>query len=132
MSRGQLHARLGEVYAIFPDIASRKRAQAGSLSGGQRKMVGLAKTLVRDPVIMVLDEPSSGLSPLFVREVVNLLAKTKGPDRALLIAEQNVGFLEIADSVAVLEGGRVRFRGTLGDFRSDAQLREAFFGLGVE
>lgn len=132
MRRGELRQRLEHLYEVFPDLSSRRGVQAGSLSGGQRKMVGLAKTLVADPVLLVLDEPSSGLSPLFVREVIGLLSRARGEERALLVAEQNVGFLEIADSVAVLEGGRMRFRGTTGDFRSDAQLREAFFGLGLD
>ena len=102
---------------------------ASSLSGGQRKMLGIAKALAANPRLLVMDEPSAGLSPLFVGEVVRTLGALRGRGLSLLIAEQNIGFLDIATRVYVLEGGRIRFSGTVADMEGDEALRKAYFGL---
>jgi branched-chain amino acid transport system ATP-binding protein len=115
-------------YVRFDELKSRRRTLAGGLSGGQRKLVAIARALVGRPTILVMDEPSSGLSPRYVSEVVERLGELRGTT-TLLIAEQNVSFLEIADSVSVLEGGRVKFSGSTGEFGNNEALREAFFGL---
>ena len=118
------------IYSAFPVLAQRRRAPAGSLSGGQRKLVGVAKALAASPKLIVMDEPSSGLSPLAVKEVVGALAKVRADRGAsMLIAEQNVAFTEIADQVVVIEGGRVGFSGTVSELEADDALRKAFFGL---
>jgi branched-chain amino acid transport system ATP-binding protein len=126
----QVRRRLDRYYALFPDLRDKRHHAAASLSGGQRKMLGVAKTLISDPRLVLMDEPSSGLSPLLVTEVVNILHRIREErDVALLIAEQNVKFLELADRVYVLEGGRIRFHGSVEDLRGDDRLRRAFFGL---
>jgi branched-chain amino acid transport system ATP-binding protein len=121
--------RLAELEAAFPDLASRPHALAASLSGGQRKMLGLAKVLAGRPRLVVLDEPSAGLSPLLVGQVIALLRRFRNEGAAFLIAEQNVAFLELADDVAVLEGGRLRFFGPPAQFGEEEALRRAYFGL---
>lgn len=121
--------KIDEVYSYFPELKERRRTIAGSLSGGQRKMVGVAKALVSDPKLLIMDEPSSGLSPFFVKELVARLKEIKDQHRTLLVAEQNVSFLEIADSACVIEGGRIQFTGSVQEFEADEQLRKAFFGL---
>jgi len=138
-TRDVLHARIEELYGVFPDLAERKRALAGSLSGGQRKMLGIAKALAAGPRLLVMDEPSAGLSPLFVEQVIAVLRRfrAQGADAAsnglsLLIAEQNVAFLDLADRVLTLEGGRIGFRGTVEALHADDALRRAYFGLGSE
>ena len=102
--------RSEELYAIFPDLADRKSALAGSLSGGQRKMLGIAKALAGGPTLLVMDEPSAGLSPLFVAQVTGALGRFRTSGLSLLIAEQNVAFLDLADRVFALEGGRMGWR----------------------
>jgi branched-chain amino acid transport system ATP-binding protein len=124
-----LTARMEELYGIFPDLAKRRRALGGSLSGGQRKMLGVAKALAGSPRLLVMDEPSAGLSPLFVSEVIAVLGRFRGSGLALLIAEQNVTFLELADRVYTLEGGRVGFEGTVDELNSNDALHRAYFGL---
>lgn len=125
-----LRARMEELYATFPALTGRRRAPAASLSGGQRKMLGVAKALAGDPRLLVMDEPSAGLSPLFVGEVMAVLRRFRGTGLSLLIAEQNVAFLDLADRVYTLEGGRVGFEGDVAALQGNDALRRAYFGLG--
>lgn len=127
--KATLQRRIEELYAVFPDLAHRRRALAGSLSGGQRKMAGIAKALAGAPRLLVMDEPSAGLSPLFVSEVLAVLGRFRAQGLSLLIAEQNVAFLDLADRVFTLEGGRIGFEGTVEALHADDALNRAYFGL---
>jgi len=129
VERATLRARTEELYSIFPALAERKSALAGALSGGQRKMLGIAKALAARPRLLVMDEPSAGLSPLFVSQVIEVLGRFRASGLALLIAEQNVAFLDLADRVFTLEGGRVGFEGTVEGLHADDALHRAYFGL---
>src|ERR1700752_4737482 len=122
-------SRMDELYPLFPVLRKKPRQLASSLSGGQRKMLGVAKALSADPKLLVMDEPSAGLSPLFVKEVIRVLSCPQGRGLALLIAEQNIGFLEVATRVFVLEGGRIRFSGTVAEMSGNEELHRAYFGL---
>jgi branched-chain amino acid transport system ATP-binding protein len=122
-------SRIEHLYGTFPALREKRRAPASSLSGGQRKMLGIAKALAAEPRLLVMDEPSAGLSPLFVKEVIRILSDLRGRGLALLIAEQNIGFLEVATRVFVLEGGRIRFSGTVAEMTDNEALRRAYFGL---
>jgi branched-chain amino acid transport system ATP-binding protein len=129
LSKSELRGSIDEVYAIFPILAERRRSLAGSLSGGQRKMLGIGKALAGRPHLLVMDEPSSGLSPLFVKEVVRTLVRLREKHLALLVAEQNVKFLELADRVYTLDHGRIRFSGSVAAMHRDDALQRAYFGL---
>jgi branched-chain amino acid transport system ATP-binding protein len=129
LPRSRVRERIDALYAVFPALAERRRARAGSLSGGQRKMLGIAKALVGDPRLLIMDEPSSGLSPLYVKEVIAALAQFRAKRLALLIAEQNVKFLALADRVYTLDGGRIGFSGTVAEMQENDALRRAYFGL---
>jgi branched-chain amino acid transport system ATP-binding protein len=122
-------ARVDELYGLFPALRAKRRDAASSLSGGQRKMLGIAKALAAEPKLLVMDEPSAGLSPLFVKEVIHILSDLRSHGIALLIAEQNIGFLEVATRVFVLEGGHIRFSGTVGEMSGNEELHRAYFGL---
>jgi branched-chain amino acid transport system ATP-binding protein len=121
--------RLDELYGLFPVLRDKRSNPASSLSGGQRKMLGIAKALAAEPKLLVMDEPSAGLSPLFVKEVIRILNGLQGRGIALLIAEQNIGFLGVATRVFVLEGGRIRFSGSVAEMTDNEALRHAYFGL---
>jgi branched-chain amino acid transport system ATP-binding protein len=130
VDRATLRTRMDELYGAFPDLAARKRALAGSLSGGQRKMCGVAKALAAGPKVLVMDEPSAGLSPLFVSQVIGILGRFRATGLSLLIAEQNVAFLDLADRVFTLENGRIGFEGSVEALHKDDALHRAYFGLG--
>ena len=127
--RREIRARVEELYATFPALAERRRALASSLSGGQRKMLGLAKALAGKPRIVIADEPSAGLSPVMVKAVIQVLGDLHQKGLSLLIAEQNVKFLELAERVYTVEGGRIGFTGTVQAMRDDDAVRRAYFGL---
>ncbi|MBV8651782.1 MAG: ATP-binding cassette domain-containing protein, partial [Alphaproteobacteria bacterium] len=129
LAAGAIRARVAELYELFPALAEKRRDLASSLSGGQRKMLGVAKALAGNPRLVVMDEPSSGLSPLFVKEVIRILARVRGGGLSLLIAEQNVQFLGLADRVYTLDGGRIGFTGTVTAMHENDALRRAYFGL---
>ena len=129
LPRSRARARIDELYAVFPALKERRRAVASSLSGGQRKMLGIAKALAGNPRLLVMDEPSAGLSPLYVKEVMAVLAPLRQKELALLIAEQNVKFLELADRVYTLDNGRIGFSGTVAAMHDNDALRRAYFGL---
>ena len=120
-------SRMEELYQLFPVLREKRSALASSLSGGQRKMLGIAKALSAEPRLLVMDEPSAGLSPLLVKEVIRVLTSLQGKGLALLIAEQNI--LEVATRVFVLEGGRIRFSGTVARMSDNEDLHRAYFGL---
>src|SRR3569832_1710132 len=122
-------ARVEELYGLFPALREKRRAPASSLSGGQRKLLGIAKALAAERRLLVMDEPSAGLSPLFVKEVIRILSDLRGRGLALLIAEQNICFLDVATRVFVLEGGRIHKTGTAAEMTDNEALRRAYFGL---
>jgi branched-chain amino acid transport system ATP-binding protein len=130
LPRREVRAALARSWAEFPLLAERRRAQAGQLSGGQRKLLGLAKALIRRPRLLVMDEPSSGLSPLMVSTMVGALTAVREKHQVtLLLAEQNAKFLDLADRVCILSGGRTRFAGTVQEFRAQTDIAAHFFGL---
>ena len=129
LSKHDTRARAEELYTVFPILRERRRALASSLSGGQRKMLGIAKALAGNPRLLIMDEPSAGLSPILVKEVVAVLRRLRDGGQSLLIAEQNIKFLELADRVYTLEGGRIGFSGTVAAMHENDALRRAYFAL---
>lgn len=129
LSPGEVRKRSKALFELFPDLAKKRRDLASSLSGGQRKMLGVAKVLISNPKLLLMDEPSSGLAPVFVKQVIEVLKTTIGGGTALLIAEQNVAFLELADRGFLIDGGRVRLSGTREELESNDAVRAAYFGL---
>lgn len=130
LSSSDMKAALARTWEEFPMLKERRRSAAGSLSGGQRKILGLAKALIRQPRLLIMDEPSSGLSPLLVKELVEMLATIR--ERypvTMLLAEQNVKILDLADRVLILSGGRKGFDGLASQFRAQTDLAAQFFGL---
>jgi branched-chain amino acid transport system ATP-binding protein len=130
-ARPQLKASLDDVLAHFPILAERRQQLAGSLSGGERQMCAIARAMMSQPKLLMLDEPSLGLSPLMVERVFELilsLARQKGI--AVLLVEQNVGdALGMASRGYVIERGRVVKSGTGAALLADTDVQRAYLGL---
>jgi branched-chain amino acid transport system ATP-binding protein len=123
-------ANLDKVFAIFPRLKERVKQAAGTLSGGEQQMLAIGRGLMAEPRLLILDEPSLGLSPLLVEELFTLIAQLKSTGLAILLVEQNVGqSLEIADRAYVLENGAVQFEGLPQQLLGGDALRRAYLGL---
>ncbi len=129
-ARERRASNLERVFGIFPRLKERIMQKAGTLSGGEQQMLAIGRGLMAEPRLLILDEPSLGLSPLLVEEMFTLIRRLHGDGLAVLLVEQNVGqSLEIADRAYVLENGSVRFSGLPGELMASAELKRAYLGL---
>jgi branched-chain amino acid transport system ATP-binding protein len=127
--RGELAARLERAYALFPVLAEKRRQLARALSGGQRQMLAIARALMTEPKLLLLDEPTAGLAPQVVGEVFRLLRRLAESGVAILMVEQNArAALQASDRGYVLAEGRNRIAGRAADLLADARVAEAFLG----
>ena len=118
------------VFGIFPRLAQRQSQRAGSLSGGEQQMLAIGRGLMAEPVLLILDEPSLGLSPLLVEELFVLIQRINREGIALLLVEQNVvQSLEVAHRAYILENGSVVLDGTSDQLRDNPDLKRAYLGL---
>ncbi len=118
------------VYELFPKLRELRDRQGGHLSGGEQQMLTIARTLMGNPELLLLDEPSEGLAPLVVQHMKQQIAKLKEGGLTILLAEQNVEFsLDLADRVYILEKGEVRYHGTTQEFRANDAIRQQFLAL---
>jgi len=121
---------LERVFATFPRLAERERQRAGTMSGGEQQMLAIGRGLMAEPRLLILDEPSLGLSPILVEEMFTLIRRLRDEGLTVLLVEQNVGqSLEIADRAYVLENGALRFAGTPAELLASDELRRAYLGL---
>jgi branched-chain amino acid transport system ATP-binding protein len=128
-SRGA-RARLEKVYSWFPQLSHRGAQIASTLSGGERRMLALARVLMAEPEVIMVDEPSLGLAPIVVREVFSTLLRLKAEGYTILLSEQNAALaLESADRVYVMETGRVALSGTADRLLADGAVRDAYLGV---
>jgi branched-chain amino acid transport system ATP-binding protein len=121
--------RIAELYAIFPDLATRIGLRAGQLSGGQRQMLGAARALVVEPSVLILDEPSAGLSPKIVAEVFARLKAINASGVTIILVEQNVkAALAVADRAIILVEGEARHEGPAASLAGDPIIAELYLG----
>jgi branched-chain amino acid transport system ATP-binding protein len=118
------------VYDLFPILSERRRQAGGTLSGGEQQMLTIARTLMGNPEILLLDEPSEGLAPLVVDNLRRQLARLKASGLTIVLAEQNVRFVsELGDRVYVLEKGMVRYQGSMAEFLAEEKVRQAYLAV---
>jgi branched-chain amino acid transport system ATP-binding protein len=123
-------ANLDRVLAVFPRLAERLGQSAGTLSGGEQQMLAIGRGLMSEPILLILDEPSLGLSPRLVEEMFQLIGRIRDEGIAVLLVEQNVvQSLEIADRAYVLERGAVALQGPAAMLASDAALKKSYLGM---
>ena len=115
---------------IFPRLRERSTQLAGTMSGGEQQMLAIGRGLMGEPRLLILDEPSLGLSPLLVEELFGLVGRLHAQGLAILLVEQNVAqSLEIAQRAYVLENGSVQFSGSSAELLATDRLRQAYLGV---
>ena len=128
--RARRAANLERVYGTFPRLKERTMQRAGTLSGGEQQMLAIGRGLMSEPRLLILDEPSLGLSPLLVEEIFGLVKRLNADGLVILLVEQNVAqSLEIAHRAYVLENGAIAFHGTPAELLARSDLKRAYLGI---
>ena len=129
-ARSRAKQSVGEVYAMFPQLAERKGQLAGTLSGGEQQMLAIGRCLMGQPELIMFDEPSLGLAPVVVQEVLHTIRALNGRGITILLVEQNVAVsLKISNHAYVLENGSIVMSGAGKDLLHDDRVRQAYLGL---
>ncbi len=122
-------ADLSHVFELFPRLLERRKQPAGTLSGGEQQMLAMGRALMAKPKIMLMDEPSMGLSPLLVKEIFHIIEDINKQGTTVLLVEQNAKMaLSIADRAYVLETGKITMQGTGAELAASEQVKKAYLG----
>jgi branched-chain amino acid transport system ATP-binding protein len=129
-ARAKFQQRLDYVYALFPRLKERRLQLAGTMSGGEQQMCAIARALMSEPKLILLDEPSMGLAPVIVAQVFDLVRRIRGEGYTVLIVEQNVRqVLKVVDRAYLLEVGRMKASGRADELAASDDIRKAYMGL---
>jgi len=129
-ARSESSTTLQEIYHLFPILDDRKKQLADTLSGGERQMLAIARSLMTRPKLILLDEPSSGLAPRIVSRVFEFIHQIKAQGYAILMVEQNVRkALQLSDRAYLMESGRMQKEGTEKSFMDDPYIKKAYLGI---
>ena len=124
-----INADMNKAFELFPRLMERRHQLAGTLSGGEQQMLAMARALMSKPRIMLMDEPSMGLSPLLVKEIFRIIQDINKQGTTVLLVEQNAKMaLAIADRAYVLETGKITLEGTGKELAADERVRKAYLG----
>lgn len=127
--KDKIAADMEDVYQLFPRLKERRTQLAGTLSGGEQQMLAMGRALMAKPSILLLDEPSMGLSPLLVSEIFNIIQEINNKGTTILLVEQNAKrALAIADRAYVLETGKITLEGTGEELANDERVQKAYLG----
>ena len=127
--KNEIEETLKQVYKRFPRLEERQNQMAGTLSGGEQQMLAMGRALMSHPKIILMDEPSMGLSPIFVNEIFDIIKEVSSGGTTVLLVEQNAKkALSIADRAYVLETGRIVLEGRASDLLNDDSIKKAYLG----
>ena len=127
--KNEIAESLENVYKRFPRLEERKNQRAGTLSGGEQQMLAMGRALMSKPKMIVMDEPSMGLSPIFVNEIFDIIEKVSAGGTTVLLVEQNAKkALSIADRAYVLETGKIALSGDADELMNDDSIKKAYLG----
>ena len=127
--KDEIAGNLEMVYKRFPRLKERKNQMAGTLSGGEQQMLAMGRALMSQPKIILMDEPSMGLSPIFVNEIFDIIREVSAAGTTVLLVEQNAKkALSIADRAYVLETGRITLQGDAKELMNDESVKKAYLG----
>lgn len=130
MTEAEVKARLEEMYTLFPRLKERRKQAGGSLSGGEQQMLAIARGVMSDPKVIMLDEPSLGIAPLVVEEIFKMIVNLKKAGKTILLIEQNaVMALKISDYAYVLELGKISIEGTGRELLANEAVKKAYLGI---
>jgi branched-chain amino acid transport system ATP-binding protein len=128
---GQPAWDIERVFHLFPRLAERSRNRGGALSGGEQQMLAIARALVSNPTLLLMDEPSEGLAPIVLRQLSERLLELKATGLTIFLVEQNLGLaLRLADEVYVLDRGQIVYHGVPSQLERDAELKRRHLGVG--
>ena len=119
-----------KIYQLFPNLAEKRRLAGGAMSGGEQQMLTIGRTLMGNPKLLMLDEPSEGIAPRIVEQMAKAILDLKREGLSLLVSEQNLHFARlIADEAVILERGMVRFAGAFKDLEARPDVRDAYLAV---
>jgi branched-chain amino acid transport system ATP-binding protein len=129
-TKGRDYWTVETIYEVFPVLASMKARAAGRLSGGEQQMLTIARTLMGNPDILLLDEPSEGLAPIIVKAIGELIGKLRNMGVTILLAEQNMHFcLAIATHATVIDKGAIVYHATIDELRNNEQIKQRYLAV---
>ena len=118
------------LYALFPNLGAMHNRPGGQMSGGEQQMLAVARTLMGNPCLVLLDEPSEGVAPVIVEQMVDMILALKSQGVSILLSEQNMHFAQlVCDRAYVLEKGQIRYEGTMAALMANEQVRQAYLGV---
>jgi branched-chain amino acid transport system ATP-binding protein len=127
---GEQFWTLEKIYELFPLLDPLRRRRAGSLSGGEQQMLAIARTLMGNPIALLLDEPSEGLAPIVVQRIGALLLRLRNEGATILLAEQNMHFcLGIASDAAVIDKGQIVYRDSMENLKGNTEIRQRYLAI---
>ncbi len=118
------------LFELFPNLAERRGNRGKALSGGEQQMLTIARTLMGNPALVLLDEPSEGIAPVIVEQMARVILQLKQEGLTVLLSEQNLHFAQaVADSVVIIESGTQKFAGSLADLQAQPEIRDAYLSV---